>query len=179
MKQKCLVRLDGRLSCRWSKSATDTTAVAIGGTRVRFLPPLLTIVFRESTRHGGSSGTGAAVVANRLGAYEAVMNDRYPSTDDQQTVELDVQYPDGHHELNRRPPVVKWLVAIPHYVVLFVLFVTAFIAAIGAWIAVRFIGSYTRGTFNYVEGLIRWHNRVVGDAFTLAIDECSPFALGP
>ena len=62
---------------------------------------------------------------------------------------------------------------------LFVLYVTEFIAAIGAWLAVRFIGSYTRGTFNYVEGLIRWHDRVVGDAFTLAIDECSPFALGP
>jgi len=56
---------------------------------------------------------------------------------------------------------------------------TAFIAAIGAWFAVRFIGSYTRSALSYVEGLIRWHNRVVGDAFTLAIDECSPFALGP
>ena len=72
MKQKCLVRLDGRLSCRWSKSATYTTAVGIGptrgGTRVRYLAPLLTIVFRERIRHGGSTGTGAAVLANRLGA---------------------------------------------------------------------------------------------------------------
>jgi hypothetical protein len=179
MKQKCLVRLDGRLSCRWSKSATDTTAVSIGGTPVRFLPLLLTIVFRESTRHRGSTGTGAAVVANRLGAYEAVMNDRYPSTDEQQTVQLDVPYPDPRHELNRRLSIVKWLVAIPHYVMLFVIYVTAFIAVIGAWFAVRFIGSYTRGTVNYVEGSIRWHNRIVGDAFTLAIDDCSPFALGP
>ena len=106
------------------------------------------------------------------------MNDRYPSTDEQQTLQLDVPSPDAHQELNRRLPVVKWLVAIPH-IVLLVLYATALIAAIGAWFAVRFIGSYTHGTFNYVEGLIRWHNRVVGDAFTLAIDECSPFALGP
>jgi len=107
------------------------------------------------------------------------MNDRYRSTDEQQTVQLDVPYPHAHQELNRRLPVVKWLVAISHHVVLFVLYVTAFIAAIGAGFAVRFIGSYRRGTFSYVEGLIRCHNRVVGDAFTLAIDECSPFALGP
>ncbi|HYB26373.1 MAG TPA: hypothetical protein VEF89_07160 [Solirubrobacteraceae bacterium] len=103
------------------------------------------------------------------------MNDRYPSTNEQQTVHLEVPYPDVHHELNRRLPVVKWLVAVPHYVVLFFLY----IAAIGAWLAARFTGRYRRGTFDYVEGVIRWHNRVVGYAFTLAIDECSPFPLGP
>jgi len=117
--------------------------------------------------------------ANRLGVYETVMDDRYPSTDEQQTAHLDVPYPDAHHELNRRLPVVRWLCAIAHYVVLFFPYVTAFIAAIGASFAVLFTGSYPRGTFDYVEGVIRWHNRVVGYAFAVAVDECSPFLLGP
>lgn len=118
--------------------------------------------------------------ANRLGAYEAVVNGRDSSTDEQQTVHLDVSYPDAHRELNPRLAVVKWLVAIPHRVALFFLYVRAFIAAaIGGGFAIRFGGRGPRAIFGYVEGAVRWHNRAVGYASIVAIGEYRSFPVGP
>ena len=117
---------------------------------------------------------------NRLGVNEGVVDDRDPSTDEQQTFHLDVRYPDAHHKLNPRLPVVTWLAAIPHRFVRLVLHVRAFIAAaIRAWFATRLSGRYPLAIFGYVEGAIRWHNRAVGYASILAIDEYPPFLLGP
>ncbi|HXR30692.1 MAG TPA: DUF4389 domain-containing protein [Solirubrobacterales bacterium] len=76
-------------------------------------------------------------------------------------------------------PLVKWLLAIPHYIVLIFLYLGAFFAVIGAWFAILFTGRYPRGIFNFVEGTIRWHNRVIGYAFTLVTDEYPPFRLSP
>ena len=89
------------------------------------------------------------------------MDDRYPSTDEQQSVRLDFGYPDVQSDLNRWLPIVKWFLAIPHYIVLFFLYIGAFFAVIAAWFAILFTGRYPRGIFDYVEGVIRWHNRVV------------------
>ena len=116
-------------------------------------------------------------MANRVGIYFALMDDRYPSTDEEQGVHLTLPYPDVPGELNRWLPLVKWLLAIPHYVVLFLLYVGAFFAVIGAWVAILFTGRYPRGIFDYVAGVIRWHNRVVGYAFALVTDEYPPFRL--
>jgi Domain of unknown function (DUF4389) len=114
---------------------------------------------------------------NRIAAYVLLMNDEYPSTDERQTVRLDFPYPDAD-QLNRGLPLVKWLLAIPHYIVLFFLFIGVFFAVIGAWFAILFTGRYPRGIFKFVEGTIRWHNRVVGYAFTLVTDDYPPFRLG-
>jgi len=111
--------------------------------------------------------------------YFALMDDRYPSTDDQQAVHLDFGYPDARHELNRWLPLVKWFLAIPHYVFLFFLDIGVFFAVIVAWLAVLFTGRYPRGIFDFVEGVIRWHNRVVGYALILVTDQYPPFRLGP
>src|SRR5439155_10043971 len=113
---------------------------------------------------GGSTGTCS--FSNRIGVYLALMDDRYPSTEDEQAVRLDFAYPDAR-ELNRWLPLVKWLLAIPHYIVLFFLYVGALFAVIGAWFAILFSGRYPRAIFDYVEGVIRWHNRVVGYALIL------------
>jgi Domain of unknown function (DUF4389) len=114
--------------------------------------------------------------SNRIGAYVLLMNDEYPSTDERQTVHLDFPYPEAQ-QLSRGLPLVKWLLAIPHYIALFFLYIGVFIAVIGAWFAILFTGRYPRGIFDFVEGTIRWHNRVIGYAITLVTDDYPPFRL--
>ena len=103
------------------------------------------------------------------------MNGSYPSTDDHQWVQLDYAYPDAAADLNRWLPLVKWLLAIPHYIVLFVLDIAAFFAVIVTWFAILFTGRYPRGIFSFVEGVFRWHNRVAVYAFVLVTDRYPPF----
>ena len=114
---------------------------------------------------------------NRVGAYLALMDDRYPATDEHQSVHLDYPYPDAQQDLNRWLPLVKWLLAIPHYVVLFFLGIAAVVVVIVAWFAILFTGRYPRGMFAFVEGVIRWHNRVFAYAWVLATDRYPPFRL--
>ena len=113
---------------------------------------------------------------NRIGVYLALMDDRYPSTDERQAVHLDFPYPDAE-ELERGMPLVKWLLAFPHYIALAFLFVGAVLAVIGAWFAILFTGRYPQTLFRYVEGVFRWNNRVLGYAYTLVTDEYPPFKL--
>ena len=113
---------------------------------------------------------------NRIGVYVLLMDDEYPSTDERQAVHLDFPYPDAE-QLSRGLPLVKWLLAIPHYIVLFFLYIGVFFAVIGAWFAILFTGRYPRGIFDFVEGTLRWHNRVVGYAFSLVTDDYPPFQL--
>jgi hypothetical protein len=113
---------------------------------------------------------------NRLGAYVLLMNDEYPSTDERQTVHLDFPYPDAQ-QLSRGLPLVKWVLAIPHYIVLIFLDIGVFFAVIGAWFAILFTGRYPKGIFDFIEGVIRWHNRVVGYALVLVTDDYPPFSL--
>jgi Domain of unknown function (DUF4389) len=106
------------------------------------------------------------------------MDDRYPSTDEEQSVHLDFPYPDVPQELNRWLPLIKWFLAIPHFVVLFFLGIAAFVAVVVAWFAILFTGRYPRGIFDFVEGVIRWSNRVTGYALILVTDRYPPFRLG-
>jgi Domain of unknown function (DUF4389) len=114
---------------------------------------------------------------NRVGAYLALMDDRYPATDQHQSVHLDYPYPDAQRDLNRWLPLVKWLLAIPHYVVLFFLWIAAMVVVIVVWFAILFTGRYPRGLFDFVEGVIRWHNRVIASAWVLVTDRYPPFRL--
>jgi hypothetical protein len=156
----------------------DTTVVAIGGTGLLFLPPLLMILFQQKyPRWWFDWNLELLRFTNRIGVYFALMDDRYPSTDDAQSVHLDVAYPDAKQDLNRWLPLVKWFLAIPHYLVLIVLYVGVLFAGVVAWFAILFTGRYPRGVFAYIEGVIRWHNRVVGYAFILVTDEYPPFRL--
>ena len=152
----------------------------MGGTGLLFLPPLLLIVFREKyPRWWFDWNLELLRFVNRVGVYVALMDDRYPSTDEQQAVRVDFDYPDARQGLNRWLPLVKWFLAIPHYIVLFFLYVGVVVVVIVAWFAILFTGRYPRGIFDYVEGVIRWHNRVVGYAFILVCDEYPPFRLRP
>jgi hypothetical protein len=165
----------------WQWHVNDTTvnvAVMAGGLLV--LPPLLMILFRQKyPRWWFDWNLELQRFGNRVLVYIALMDDRYPSTDDHQGVRLDYTYPDAARDLNRWLPLVKWLLAIPHYIVLFFLDIAAVVVVIIVWFAILFTGRYPRGLFDFVEGVIRWHNRVVGYAVTLVTDAYPPFRLSP
>ena len=114
--------------------------------------------------------------AARVGAYLFLLTDKYPSTTEKQSVQLDVTYPEAT-ELNRWMPLVKWLLAIPHYFVLMFLILGAGFATFIAWFAILFTGSYPKGLFDYVVGVGRWALRVNAYAFLLVTDEYPPFTL--
>src|SRR5215213_3234528 len=156
----------------------DAQTVAIGGTCLLFLPPRLMILFREKYPPWWFDlNLELLRFTNRVGTYVALMSDRYPSTDERQWVHLDFPYPDVRRDLNRWLPLVKWLLAIPNYIVLFFLYIAVIVVVIGAWFAILFTGRYPRGIFEFVEGVIRWHNRVVAYAFILVTDKYPPFTL--
>lgn len=113
----------------------------------------------------------------RVGAYIGLLRDEYPSTDEEQSVHLDIPYPDAGQDLNRFMPLVKWLLAIPHYIILFVLSLIAFIVTIIAWFAILIVGRYPRGMFDFVVGVTRWGYRVAAYAFLLTTDRYPPFRL--
>ncbi len=162
---------------QWSTN-NGTTKVAAGAGGLLFAGPLLMILFREKyPRWWFDWNLELQRFGNRVAAYLALMDDRYPATDDHQSVHLDYDYPDVPNQLSRWLPVVKWLLAIPHYVVLIVLNIAAIVVVIVAWFAILFTGRYPRGAFDFVEGVIRWDNRVFGYAFTLVTDEYPPFRL--
>ena len=111
----------------------------------------------------------------RVGAYGALLTDTYPSTEDEQSVHLDLDYPDAKEDLNRWLPLVKWLLAIPHIVVLVFLGIGAFFAVVIAWFAILLTGRYPRGLFDYVVGVGRWALRVTAYATLLVTDRYPPF----
>ena len=155
-----------------------TSDFVIGGVGLLFLPPLLLILFRKKyPRWWFDWNLEFLRFSNRISVYLSLMDDRYPSTDEQQGVALEMAYPDVENDLARGMPLVKWLLAIPHYVVLFFLSIAAVVVVILAWFAVLFTGRYPRGMFDFVEGVLRWHNRVIAYALILITDEYPPFRL--
>ena len=166
-------------SWQWSYQHGTTTAVA-GAGGLLFFGPLLMILFRQKYPRWWYDWTlELQRFGNRVGAYVALMDDRYPSTTDHQSVHLEYVYPDAATELNRWLPLVKWLLAIPHYIVLFFLTIVAVVLVIVAWFAILFTGRYPRALFDFVEWVIRWHNRVIGYAVVLVTDKYPPFRLAP
>jgi hypothetical protein len=113
----------------------------------------------------------------RVGAYMFLLTDKYPSTVEKQSVHVDFAYPDAKKDLNQWLPLVKWFLAIPHYVVLFVLFLVACLATVIAWFAILFTGRYPRDLFDFVVGVGRWGLRVQAYAFLLTTDVYPPFTL--
>ncbi len=156
----------------------DTAFLVAGGALI--LPPLLLILFRQKyPRWWFDWNVALAKFQNRVGAYLLLLRDEYPSTDEEQAVHVEIAYPDVPNELNRWLPLVKWLLAIPHYIVLSFLSIGVVVVVIIAWFAILITGSYPQGLFNFVVGVMRWGLRVTAYAFLLTTDRYPPFSLKP
>jgi hypothetical protein len=159
-------------------STTRVVVVSAGG--VLFAGPLLMILFREKyPRWWFDWNLELTRFSTRVSLYGALLDDRYPSTDEQQSLRLDLRYPDVPNDLNRWLPLVKWFLAIPHYLVLFFLGIAAFVCVVIAWFAILFTGRYPRGLFDFVVGFGRWALRVGAYSFLLTTDRYPPFSLAP
>jgi hypothetical protein len=142
------------------------------------LPTLLMIVFRQKyPKWWYDWNLAIAKFATRVMAYLALLRDEYPSTDEEQAVHLDIPYPNARDDLNRWLPLVKWLLAIPHYIVLWFLAIAAIVVVIVSWFAILFTGRYPKDFFDFVVGTFRWYLRVVAYAFLLTTDRYPPFRL--
>ena len=152
----------------------------IGASLLLFVPTLLLILFRQKyPRWWFDFALGLLRFDARVTSYLFLLRDEYPSVDEEQAVHVDVPYPDVTRDLNRWLPLVKWFLAIPHYVVLIFLNLAAFVVAIVAWFAILFTGRYPRGLFDFVVGVLRWQIRVAAYAFLLTTDRYPPFSLNP
>lgn len=154
----------------------DSAYTAGGGFLV--LPTVLMLLFRQKyPRWWFDFNRELARFVARVFVFCALLDDRYPSTDEAQGVRFEFEYPDAREDLNRWLPLVKWLLAIPHYIVLFFLWIAAFFVVVIAWFAILFTGRYPRSLFGFVVGVARWHARVAAYAALLVTDRYPPFSL--
>jgi hypothetical protein len=145
-----------------------------------FLPVLALLVLRHKyPRWWFDFNLQLTRLEARIYAYLFLLRDEYPSVDGEQAVRLDIVYPDAENDLNRWLPLVKWFLAIPHYIVLIFLNIAAVIIVIIAWFAILFTGRYPEGMFDFVVGVIRWNLRVAAYAFLLVTDRYPPFSVSP
>jgi len=142
------------------------------------LPVVLMLLFRQKyPRWWFDWNLALTRFGARVAAYLGLLRDEYPSTDEEQAVHIDIRYPDARTELNRWLPLVKWLLAIPHYIVLFFLGIAVLVVTIIAWFAILFTGRYPRSLFDFVVAVLRWEIRVGAYAFLLTTDRYPPFSL--
>jgi hypothetical protein len=154
----------------------ETVYVAAGGLLVA--GPLLMILFRQKyPRWWFDWNRELLRFSMRVHTYLVLMSDTYPSTDEQQWVQLEMEYPNVEADLSRGMPLVKWLLVIPHYFVLLFLGIAAAVCVIIAWFAILFTGRYPKSLFDFVLGVQRWGLRVVAYAFLLITDKYPPFSL--
>jgi hypothetical protein len=168
------VLLTGGGGGQWS---SDSQSLAITGGGVTTAPLVLMLLFRKKyPRWWFDWNLELSRFGNRILAYAVLMDDQYPSTDEHQSVHLDFEYPNAE-ELGRGMPLVKWFLAIPHYIVLVFLVMAAYVILFVAWFAILFTGRFPRGMFEFIEGVIRWFNRVSAYTSLLITDRYPPFSL--
>ncbi len=160
----------------WDTASDWGGLFAAGG--ILFLAPLLMILFRQKyPRWWFDWNVALTKFSMRVGTYFGLLTDVYPSTDEEQMVHIEIPYPDVPKDLNRGLPLVKWFLAIPHYIVLACLAIAAIVCIIIAWFAILFTGRYPRGLFDFVVGVYRWGLRISAYAFLLTTDQYPPFSL--
>jgi len=162
----------------WESGKGHQWVVPLSAGGVLFLATMLMLVFKQKyPRWWFDWNIALTKFGARVGAYLALLRDEYPSTDEDQAVHIEIPYPDARKDLNQWLPLVKWLLAIPHYIILFFLCIAAIFVVIITWFAVLFTGRYPKGFFDFVVGVMRWSLRVLAYAVLLTTDEYPPFTL--
>jgi small-conductance mechanosensitive channel len=160
----------------WSRMHGWDWQYAAGG--ILFLATLLMILFRQKyPRWWFDWNIALTKFGTRVATYIGLLTDVYPSTDEEQAVHIEIPYPDVPKDLNRWLPLVKWFLAIPHYIILAFLVIAAFVCVVIAWFAILFTSRYPRGLFDFVVGVSRWSLRVAAYAFLLTTDRYPLFSL--
>jgi hypothetical protein len=160
----------------WSRANGWDWQYAAGG--ILFLATLFMILFRQKYPRWWFDWNIALVkFGTRVATYIGLLTDVYPSTDEEQAVHIEIPYPDVPKDLNRWLPLVKWFLAIPHYIILAFLVIAAIVCVVIAWFAILFTGRYPRGLFDFVVGVSRWGLRVAAYAFLLTTDRYPLFSL--
>ena len=143
-----------------------------------FFGPLLMILFRKKyPKWWFDWNLALARFETRVAAFLLLLRDEYPSTDEEQAVHLNIDYPDAENDLNRFLPIIKWILAIPHYIVLIVLGILALMVTVLAWLLILILGRYPQGMFDFVVGVNRYGLRVGAYMWLLTTDRYPPFSL--
>jgi uncharacterized membrane protein HdeD (DUF308 family) len=117
----------------------------------------------------------------RVTSFHLFMGDEYPPFSFATTAADDGIYSARYAiqepgEMNRWLPLIKWLLVIPHYIVLLFLFIGVAVVALVSFFVVLFTGKYSEGMRNYIIGVERWALRVSAYA-TFRTDVYPPFRL--
>ncbi len=165
-------------SANYGGTAEGSESYQYAAAGLVFLPLVLMILFRRKyPKWWFDWNVALTKFSTRVCAYIGLLTDVYPSTDEEQAVHIEIPYPDAKNELHPVLPLVKWLLAIPHYIVLFFLYIAVIVCVVIAWFAILFTGRYPRGLFDFVVGVSRWSLRVDAYALLLVTDRYPPFAL--
>ena len=165
---------------QWGDTSGQGWRVALDAGGILFLPLVLMILFRKKyPKWWFDWNLNLSRFIYRVTTYFALLRDEYPSTDEEQAVHLELVYPDARNQLGRGWPLIKWFLAIPHWIVLFFLGIAALVCMFISWWAILFTGRYPKGLFDFVVGVFRWGFRVQAYSVILITDKYPPFSLQP
>ncbi len=145
---------------------------------ILFLPTVLVILFRKKyPRWWFDWNCALTKFSLRVMAFILLLRDDYPALEEEQSVRVELRYPDASRDLSRGMPLVKWFLAIPHFVILAFLAAAVVVLTVVAWFAILFTGRYPASIHAFAVGVTRWGLRVNAYAFLLITDEYPPFRL--
>jgi hypothetical protein len=140
------------------------------------VPTLLMIVFRRKyPKWWFDWNVQLTKFSFRVVSYLLLLRHEYPSTDEEQAVIVQIQYPNVKEDLNRWFPLIKWLFVFPHIIVLCFIMMGVLLSTILAWLIILISGKYPRKIFEFVVGALRWILRVQAYALLLITDQYPPF----
>ena len=151
---------------------------AAGTAGLIVLPTLLALLFRGKYPSYVLTFNHALIeLSTRLAAYVLILNDKYPSIESNSKVSVVFPDVDGGKKLNRWLLLVKWILALPHYIVGIVYFLISLFVTVIAWVQTSITGKYPRWAGEIVFGTIAYWNRVLGYMLLLVTDKYPSFRL--